>query len=194
MKLVPCSDQSVQLLHWLLVGGVVVLCGGLTGCEPKPRAPALRAGPVYHHKQLGFRFLVPDGWSPLANSNLPNGPLDKEICLAQFRVPSPSGASLEVLCFDRAYASDIPKYHGEPSQGVQDWQQNGAPAELSVEGAKGERLTFLAGAAAGQRRMKEVTYFVRGERIFSFVALAAESDLKSREEMERAVRSLVWDK
>jgi len=142
---------------------------------------------------LGFRFLVPEGWKQQANSNLPEGGLDKEICLTKFRVPSTKGASLEVLCFDRSFAPDIAKYHAEPSQGVKDWQLDGEATDLDVEGATGECLSLTAALPDGDKRTKNVTYFIRGDRVFSFVAISTESDLKSREEMRRAVRSLVWE-
>lgn len=189
-RLVPGLARDATAPGWI---AATLLCLAL-GCDSPPRAPALRNGPVYQHQQLGFRFLVPDGWKQLANANLPLGPLEQEICVAQFQVPSTGSAALEVLCFDRSYAPDLPKYHGEPSQGISNWTLDGEPAPFPVEGAEGERLVFLGRPNEGEPRVKEVVSFVRGERVVSFVASSPESDVKAREELRRATQSLLWGK
>lgn len=177
-------------LRWLAL--VLTLLGVASGCDSPPRAPSLRNGPVYHNKAAGFRFLVPDGWSQMASSHLPDSAIEKELCLTQFRVPSTGGASLEVLCFERDFVKDLARYHAEPSQGVKDWQLDGDPSTFDVEGGQGRRLSFSAAGADGQPRVKDVVYFERGGRVFSFVAVCSASDPKAREELQRAVRSLVW--
>jgi len=192
--------RNTSSISWIAdrdrAGVLILACVAwlVGGCDSPPQAPALRNGPVYHHKQLGFRFLVPEGWKQMGSSNLPEGALDKEICLTKFHVPSTTGAALEVLCFDRSYAPEITEYHIEPSQGIKDWQIESQPVPLDVEGAQGKRMTINGTLPNNEKQIKDVTYFIRGERVFSFVAVCSAADTKSREELQRAVRSLVWEK
>lgn len=164
-----------------------------SACESRPKAPILPSGPVYRHSQLAFRFLIPEGWVALSNAALPEGEIDKEVCVAQFRVPSTTGAMLEVLCFDPAYAPDLRKYHGEPSQGISDWALDGEATKVDVGGKTGERLTYTATMPNGVKQVKEVTCFERQGRVVSFVALATANDLPARDQLRRAVNSLVWE-
>lgn len=174
------------------IGACLALLVG-AACESRPRAPILPSGPVYRHAQLDFRFLIPEGWVALSNAALPDGAIDKEVCLAQFRVPSTTGASFEVLCFDPEYAPDLGKYHGEPSQGISNWALEGEASKVEVSGRSGERFVYVATMPNGVKQVKEVTCFERQGRMVSFVALATADDLPARDQLRRAVNSLVWE-
>lgn len=187
----PAVDRRSALVRafWLAAGA----CGAASGCGERPRAPALRDGPVYRHRQLGFRFMVPDGWNQTASADVPPGAIDQELCVTQFRVPASGPATLEVLCFDPSYAPNLDKYHADPSHGVSDWQLDGEPRETKVGELAGRKLAYRSSGRGGVAMVKEATCFTRDERVVCFIGLAPESDVRAREQLQRAVRTLVWE-
>src|SRR5262245_1447579 len=83
----------------------------LLGCTPKPVAPALRDEPVYQNDQEGFRFLVPEGWSQNARTEVPPGPVEKERLLVQYkRRPPAKPATLEVSMADLPSSTNLATY------------------------------------------------------------------------------------
>jgi hypothetical protein len=146
-----------------LLGTVLV-----TGCSSKPQAPELRNDPVYQNDREGFRFLVPEGWAQVGNTNGPPGPVKKNRMLVQYRRKA-SGehrAMLEVDMVDLPPATDLATYLAESSFGVKQWQQTGSVEAVSSNGLAGERYTFTGRVAGKQEMTKEVVVFRRGALLF----------------------------
>lgn len=177
------------------LGVLFVVVGLLSiGCDSTPRAPALRDSAVYQNRAAGLRFLIPQGWKQAASAVLPSGPIETEFMLAKYTMPtSPRGGTLELLCFDDSKSIDVKAHHEQPSHGVAAWKLEEDATEVTVGGATGQRLP-LVGSAGKNTLHKEVTVFRRGKRVYSFVALYWDDDRVARDEIRRAVDSLVWSK
>jgi hypothetical protein len=178
-----------------LAGAMLLTCGLLAGCDSRPKAPALTDSPVYQNEQEGFRFLVPDGWLQSAAATLPTGPLEGEVLLTQYRMRTAAqGASLEVLCFDEPpdKPGDLHQYHAEPSHGITQWASVEEPESLEIGGTAAQRFVY-SGKLANRDMIKEVVAFRRGQRVYSFIGLFWKSDENAREELRRAVASILWN-
>ena len=176
--------RPVQVLALLVLA--------MAGCESRPRAPALSDAPIYNNRQEGFRFLVPDGWTQSATAALPTGKLESEVLLVQYRMKTAQqGATLDVLVFDEDQPSDLKEYHQLPSQAVDDWTLTQPEEDLTVNGVKAQRLIY-SGNLGEQRMIKEVVAFRRGQRVYSFIGLFWNNDAKAREQLRRAVDSIIW--
>ena len=163
------------------------------GCDSRPSAPALRDAPVYQSKQEGFRFLVPEGWTQNASSILPPGQLERETFLVRYRMKTPEqGAALQILCFDDSGDADLREHHSGPAFRVRHWEPAEAGETIDVNGTKAERHIYSA-MMDGKRMTKEVVCFRRGGRVYSFVALFYSTDDKAREQVRRAVGSVIWE-
>ena len=150
--------------------------------------------PVFHSKQEGFRFLVPEKWKQTANGVLPGGKLDRAVMFAQFRMlTSQQNALLELLCFDEGKHPNLQEYHGGPSHGVRDWKSVGEPESIEINQTRAERLIFSA-LVGKEPMIKEVVVFQRNQRVYSFVGLFSESDNEAPEELRRAMNSIVWER
>lgn len=163
-----------------------------SGCDRRPRAPALRDSAVYQNRSAGLRFLVPQGWTQVASSVLPSGEVTSEFMLVKYQMRTTAqGATLELLCFDDPSSSDLIAYHAQASHGIAEWARVGAPTEVTQSGVAGQRAEYL-GTVAKSTMHKDVTVFRRGRRVFSFVGLYWKDDQAAREEIRRAVDSLVF--
>jgi len=170
----------------------VVLAVSL-GCDSSPRAPALRASPVYQNDGEGFRFLVPDGWIQTASTILPPGELSGESFLVRYRMRTPEqGATLQIECLQDSETLDLEKHHAGPSYRVEHWQTAEPGEEIEINGAKAQRLVYAA-RIEGRPMTKEVVVFRRNSRVYSFVGLFWSNDDKAREQIRRAVRSTIWE-
>lgn len=165
----------------------------LAGCrEETPRAPALRNGPIYQNESAGLRFLVPERWQQTANSTLPDSPIEKEMLLTRYRIPtSAQGATLEILCMETNANGDPVKYHQRPSYSIDNWKIVEGPEAIATNGASGQRFR-LEGQMNERGLGKEVYVFSRGDRQFHFVGLYAPDDPNARQQIQRVVESLVW--
>lgn len=162
------------------------------GCSDRPSAPELRDTPVYQNKQAGFRFLVPDGWNQTANAVLPNGPIQGEVWIARYTLQTPErGATLQILGYEEKLHPNFVEFHAEPSLSVNDWQPS-APAEsVTVGGVTGTRMIY-SGKLQDRQLTKEVVGFQRSGRMYCFVAAFHVQDDKAREQVRRAINSLLW--
>jgi hypothetical protein len=162
------------------------------GCHHGPRAPALDDSPVYQNDQAGFRFLVPEGWSQSARSELPPGKLDKERLLVQYRrTASSKEATFEVSAADLGPSADLADYLAAPALGVKDWKLKPPPEDLEVSGVRGTRYNF-AGRMGKEDVTREVVAFRRGERLYFFTTVFASKDTTAQEQARRAVSRLLW--
>lgn len=173
-----------------LVGTVTF--GPFIGCDSRPKAPALRDSSVYQNRAAQLRFLVPQGWTQVASSDLPPGPLATEVMVAKYQMKtSARGAMLELLCMDSSDSLNVGQYHAQPSHGISGWKDEADATELTISGSNGQRF-FLHGVAGKNTMHKEVSAFRRGTHVISFVGLYWDDDHEAREEIRRAVASVVW--
>jgi hypothetical protein len=170
---------------------LIAVC--LSGCDSRPSAPALSDAPVYQNKQEGFRFLVPEGWTQNASSILPPGPLEGEAFLVRYRMKTPElGATLQILCGEDSDGLDLREHHSGPAFRVERWEPTEPGEMIDVNGTEAERHVYTA-VINGKRMTKEVACFRHGGRVYSFVGLFSETDDKAREQIRRAVGSVIWD-
>lgn len=165
----------------------------VSGCSSSPEAPELSDAPVYQNKQEGFRFLVPDGWTQTASSVLPEGDLEGETFLVRYRVKSPeAGSTLQVLCFqDKNGADDLEEHHAGPSFRVEKWSLKQPAEEATINETKAQRIVYTA--KMDKRELtKQVVCFRKADRVYSFVGLYSSTDEKARQQIERAVNSVIW--
>lgn len=165
----------------------------LFGFGSSPEAPELRDAPVYENEQEGFRFMVPDGWTQTASSILPPGDLDGEAFLVRYRVKSPeAGSTLQIECFQEEEPTDLLKYHSGPSYRVERWEPKSESETVTLGGREAHRILFEA-TMDGRKLSKEVVCFRKEDRVYSFVGLFASTDEKARQQIQRAVNSVIWD-
>jgi hypothetical protein len=166
----------------------------LGGCRERPRAPALRDGPVYHCPQEGFRFLVPDGWTQNASAVLPTGRLEGENFLVRYRMKTPEqGATLQIVCWQDSASLDLEQHHASPSYGVQQWKLAEPSETIQVNSVPARRIVYTD--TADKRPMtKEVVCFRQNDRVYAFVGLFSSRDEKAREQIRRAVASVLWER
>jgi hypothetical protein len=163
----------------------------LVGCGATPRAPALQSGPLYQSEREGFRFLAPEGWIQRARAELPAGPFEKEELLVAYGRLTDRPASFEVSLADLPEGADLRKFlTAVPSEGVQ-WRAKGAPGPVTVNGVAATRFT-LAGGAGKAEQLKEVVAFRRGGRVYFFAGIFPAGDTATRDEVRRAVNTVVW--
>lgn len=171
-----------------LLCAVVVLA--LAGCQPKPRAPVLRDGPVYQNNREGFFFLVPDGWTQTARSELPPGKLDRERLLVSY-VSSGKAVEFEVSLADLPPTVDLASYLEGPGFGVTQWKPLKAPEAVEIGGRPATRYVF-AGQSAREKMTKEVVVFRKDDRAYFFTGVYLASGDKARGQIGRAVASISW--
>lgn len=172
---------------------LIVLLAADSGCDSAPEAPVLRDAPVYRSASEGFRFRVPEGWSQTANSVLPEGDLPRDIFLARYTVQSQDGgASLQVLARNDVAPSDLGEYAQQPAFGIADWTILEPLNELTIGGVEAERLVH-SGQLQGKTMLKHMTCFHRRGRLYAFVGLHWKSDPTARQQIERAVDSVMWE-
>jgi len=167
-------------------------CLLIVGCSDRPSAPELRDTPVYQNKQAGFRFLVPDGWNQTANAVLPTGPIQGEVWIARYTLQTPErGATLQILGYEEKLHPNFAEFHAEPSLSVNDWKPSASAETVTVSGVTGTRMIY-SGKLQDRELTKEVVGFQRGGRMYCFVAAFHVQDDKAREQVRRAINSLLW--
>jgi hypothetical protein len=173
---------------------VLCACLALVGCDDRPKAPELRNTPVYHNKQAGFRFLVPDGWNQTTNAALPAGPIPGEVWVVRYMLQTPErGATLQLLAYEESLHPNAEAFHSEASFGVERWKPAGPSESIDADGVRGSRLIY-GGSLQAREFTKEVAAFVRDGRVYCFVAMFQSRDDQAREQVRRAIGSLKWDR
>ena len=186
----PKILQHICLALTLGCGLPVVLL--LCGCNSEPQAPELRDTPVYENAQEGVRFLVPESWTQTANANLPSGVLEGENFLVRYRVRSPElGAQVQVLCFEDQQ-TDLQDHHAGPSFGIEKWAPTDDEQSLTIDETEAVRSIYT-GMLNKREMTKEVVSFRKAGRVYSFVGTFFSTDEKARQQIRRAVNSVVWD-
>jgi hypothetical protein len=151
----------------------------------------LQSGPLYQNDREGFRFLAPDDWVQRARAELPPGRYEKPELLVAYTRVTDRPAGLEVSLTDLPEGTDLQKFlTATPSEGVR-WQAKGPPESLTINGVPATRFTLTGGSGKGAQA-KEVVAFRRGGRVFFFAGTFPTGDRATRDEIRRAVNSVVW--
>ncbi len=180
---------SRSLLSWgLLLGAIAGTCG----CDSAPRAPLLRDSPVYHSESEGFRFRVPEGWSQSTNSVLPPGDLPGDTFLTRYQVKTTEGgASMQIICCNDVATDQLEKHWSGPAFGVKTWKLEEPLANVKAGPVAGERIVY-SGLIGNKTIIKHVTCLHKNKRLYSFVGLYRQNDVFARQQIERALDSLIW--
>lgn len=177
------------LFAWGLFAGLIAWT---CGCDSSPRAPLLRDAPVYRSESEGFRFRVPEGWSQSANSVLPAGDLPGDIFLTRYQVTTTEGgASLQIICRNDVSADKLEEHWSGPAFGVMAWKLEEPLKNVTAGPVAGERIVF-SGLLGKKTLMKHVTCLHKNKRLYSFVGLYWQNDEFARQQIERALDSLIW--
>lgn len=164
----------------------------VAGCDSGPQAPILGDFAVYENPNEGFSFLVPDGWTQTSSTLLPPGDLEGETFLVRYKLRNAEGgANLNVICLQEKSPVHLADHHAIASFGVEKWPLIEGPEKLEFGGRPAERMLYKA--KIGKVDMaKEVIGFRGRDRIYSFVALYSASDLKTGQQIRRAIESIRW--
>jgi hypothetical protein len=183
----------VKRSNWFL--GALILVASLSGCRQRPRAPLLQDDPVYHNATEHVRFLAPEGWTQHARSEFPPGPIPEEHLLVDYlHWTGDMPAILELSVVDLPESTDLLTYlttKRAKSFGAQQWQVVSSGEQVEAGGASGQRFVMESNEHAA--RTKEVTVFRRGRRVFFFIGVFLTGDMTARDQIRRAIKSIVWD-
>jgi hypothetical protein len=178
--------------HYFRSSSSLMLIALALGCGDQPRAPSLQNEPVYQNSREGFRLLVPEGWTMHARGELPSGKLDRERMLVSYELlQSDMPAAFQITAADLTIDTNLEKYLSGRAFGISDWQLKFPPEDLEIDGQPARRYTFGRPRLIGPE-IREVVAFRRGERVYFFTAMFPGSDAKAREQIRRAIESLVW--
>jgi hypothetical protein len=163
----------------------------MAGCSFGPHAPALEKSSVYNNPKAGLRFLVPEDWSQTAHGDVPDGKLQQERILVEYKLlTSDQESALHVACVDLALATDLDSYLIKRSYPAHVWRR--VPAERHPdEGKAGKRYLFISGPPKDETA-NLVVAFRRGDRVYFFTGIFQQADTKARDQIERVLESLVW--
>lgn len=173
------------------VPGLLIVLAVAIGCAPKPRAPALVDGAVYHNDKEGFRFAVPDGWFQQIKTDLPPGPVTKERTLVQYRVFEPSAASLEVAVRDFDEEPNVEEYLTTKKIAGTLWKLREPVAPVSLGDRDAQRY-FLEANVRGQRTFREVIAYRRGTRLYLFNGMFLPGDTLHQEQIRQSLAGMRW--
>ena len=161
------------------------------GCSG-PRAPALKDEPVYQNSREGFRFLVPEGWTQYARGEVPPGKVQDERILVEYKLlTSEKPAALQVTRLDRPESLSLDDCLSACSFGIENWRRKSPPEPLAINGVEASRVVFIS-RLDKEEETREVVVFRRGERVYFFTGIFPSSDSKAREQVRRAVESIIW--
>jgi hypothetical protein len=171
---------------------MLVLFLVVPACSHRPRAPALRDEPVYQNSQAGFRFLVPEGWTQTARAEAPPGKAESERMLVEYKLlTAAEPAALEVSLIDLPTATEVNHYLTSHPFSGEGWVARSQPQPCEINGVAAVRVE-LGNRNVRSKTTREVVYFQRGERVYFFTGIFAPTDASAREQVRRAVESIIW--
>jgi hypothetical protein len=122
----------------------------------------------------------------------PPGRADKERLLVNYQnTGAGKPAFLEVTLVDLPESTDLAAYLAGPSYGSEFWRQKPPPQPLDLGAAHGVRYVYTSRVGKDDLT-KEVVVVRRGERVYFFIAIFATGDTDTREQIRKAVGSLIW--
>jgi hypothetical protein len=164
------------------------------GCGFQPRAPALQDEPVCQNLREGFRFVVPEGWTLRAKTELPPGRVEKECRLVLYeRLRGDAPAAFEVTRADLPADADLEARLKGPSLGVSKWELTAPVEQLEVGGTGATRMIFSGSTRRGVS-IKEVVTIRRNDRVYFFTGSYDPEDRMFQEELHRLLDSVIWNK
>jgi hypothetical protein len=173
---------------------VALALAGPTGCEEKPRAPALTSEAVFRSDSAGLTFVAPEGWAILARANPPAGmKLDHPLRLVSYQQGSgDKQTSLDLYAVDLPDGQEFPAYLVGHPIGPEKWTAQGPPSATTVKGVKATRYSE-AGTGARSEMRRELVEFRRPNRTYVFVVTGKASDSQSRDMARRAIETANWN-
>jgi hypothetical protein len=138
--------------------------------------------------------MVPEGWTQHSRAELPDGSLDRERMLVSYQLLGKSRPStFQISAADLPANTDMSKYLTGAAFGIEDWKVKPPAEHLTIDGQPATRFTFVrVTLGPGSKALREVVAFRRGERVYFFATLFPGADDKAREQIHRALESLVW--
>jgi predicted Zn-dependent protease len=173
--------------------GLFLWCAfSLLGCRSGPRAPALGDEPVYNNSREGFRFLVPEGWTQSARGEAPPGKVQDERMLVEYKLlTSDRPAALQVTVIDRPESTSLEGCLSACSFGIENWRRKSPLEQLTINEVAASRIIFTS-RIDNEETIRDVVVFRRGERVYFFTGIFPSTDSKAREQVRRAVESVIW--
>lgn len=182
-------EFAIERRRWSPLGaGLIVLF--LSGCEAKPRAPALTDDPVYQNDQYGLRLLAPERWKQIANAVVPPGQHDKPMQIVGYQSPQ-MDAAFEIFVAEVPGSIDLQSLAIQPSHGVAEWKSAGAAEPMTVGNVPAMRYRFR-GLLGTVSQTKDVVAVRRGDRVFLFILLAAARDTVAVDAARLSIGSVTW--
>jgi hypothetical protein len=172
-----------------LVGFVLVfVLNG--GCTSRPRAPEIIDEPVYHNVQEGFRFFPPEGWRCQARGEFPPMEMKKERLFVEYkRLTDPRPASLMVSVVDLPESKTVSEYLQARLMKRETWQSLKMEA-FEIDARPVERHTFT-GRENQFDIVREVVVLRRNLRAYFFTGVFVAQDRRAKEQIRKAIASLV---
>jgi hypothetical protein len=169
------------------------LLAAATGCQERPRAPALTHDPVYANDRVGVRFTPPPGWSLIAKSEPPAGKLKKPVMLVAYNHPTGERPTdLELLAVDGVVeGADLGQFLLDNPVGRDKWNAKEAAKPVTVNGTPATRLTLTRQGHSGTID-REVTAFRRGDRTYLFFITYVVDDRTDRDAAHKCVEAVEW--
>jgi hypothetical protein len=162
------------------------------GCSAQPGAPALDDEPVYRNDRAGFRFSRPEGWIQWSRGNVPDGKLDTERLLVEYKCGGcDEPATLEVTVASIAPSTSLTDYVMKNTLTGEDWRLSGRAEEFTINSEPAVR--FLYTRRSDKKELaREIVAFRRGDRVYFFKGFYDRSDTRARREIRSTVETVVW--
>ena len=168
---------------------------GACACNSRPVAPPLdpSAG-TYHNAEEGFRFDAPSDWARMGIAPTPARPPAGEWLWVKYR-----NLSIHRPTFFRASFIDLPEsktvaaYLAERPPGPETWHLSGVADKMTLDGVPAVRYRFN-GNWGPDAMVKEVVAVQRGRRTIFFTGIYPLGDVKSRDAIQAAYKTIRWDR
>jgi hypothetical protein len=171
---------------------ILVLAIAQPGCTTRPRAPVLDRNSVYTDSHSGLRFLVPEGWTQQARTDLPAGPIRRgEVTLVLYRSFGTNSASFEVSCRDIDEDVDLGEFLGKRKRSGSAWTRVGSATPVECGGKSASRY-ILEGKPRDTKLTMEVTVLRQGKRVYFLAGTYPAGDSVRRGEIQQFFKDLTW--
>jgi hypothetical protein len=98
-----------------------------------------------------------------------------------------------VLCVNESGAIDLQRHHAQGTFSVERWNVVDPLRTVMLNGTPAERIVYR-GVTEGREMTKHATCFRHGGRLYSFIGIYWSSDEMARQQIERAVENVIWEK
>ncbi|MFO0876876.1 MAG: hypothetical protein U0840_05835 [Gemmataceae bacterium] len=147
---------------------------------------------MYTDPHSGLRFLVPEGWTQQAKTNLPVGPISRgEVTLVLYRTFGTNSASFEVSCRDIDEDVDLGEFLGKRKRSGLAWTRVGSATSMECGGKSATRF-ILEGKPRDTKLTMEVTVIRQGKRVYFLAGTYPSGDSVRRGEIQQFFKDLSW--